>query len=705
MRPLLPDDPVAYGPHVLLARLGAGGTGVVYLARSPGGRLVAVKAVHSELAADPAFRERFARELAALRAAGGAFTASLVDADPDASRPWLATVYLPGATLEEVVRATGPLPVPAVNALGAGLAEALVSIHRAGVAHRDVKPSNVMITPYGPRLIDLGMARPPGTAELPETMPGTPGYLPPEQASGGEGGPAGDVFSLAAALVFAATGAGPFDADTVPAVLYRVLHAAPSLDGVTDAPLRAFLGSCLSRDPRERPTAAQVMEFFAGRAGAGLPFAAAAVVHQAAGRVPPPGAPPWRMAPSVKRRRMVKGLVIGGAVALAGGTAGAAGLLVSRAPDSPEEWRRRLPENASEVFPAGAMVLAMGYDLGCYALDGRTGKRRWHRSDLSVSPNLGGLLLAGDVPVGYDSRAVYALNPSTGEELWRHSAESRWHPPACDRNIVCIPTSEGVGEGLLIGRDARTGAERWRRAVGTHVRDTGVALGGGVAYFSAEGGALEAVEAATGRSRWRVVLGRGTLYRMDTPVVAGGAVYVFDNAGVLHARGAGDGARRWTAEVGGVPGDLETEQVMVVGDAVHTMTTDGTIRSFDAATGRARWRLPTGVRARRRLAGQMTPAGDVLLVMAHETLLGVGAADGRVRWRQEIGIQESAPVLAGGLAHLRTLHGIRSYDPADGRPVRLLAGSQYSTPSTLRAHRDLVLCSVYPADVVALRPR
>jgi serine/threonine protein kinase len=157
---LRPDDPERVGHYRLLARLGAGGMGVVHLGRSPGGRLVAVKVISARYTADAEYRARFTREIDAARTVSGAFTASLLDADPDAETPWLATAYLPGLTLREAVGGHGSLPAPAVRTLAAGLAEALVDIHRAGLAHRDLKPGNIMLTSGGPRVIDFGIARP-----------------------------------------------------------------------------------------------------------------------------------------------------------------------------------------------------------------------------------------------------------------------------------------------------------------------------------------------------------------------------------------------------------------------------------------------------------------------------------------------------------------------------------------------------------------
>ncbi|MFE6981597.1 protein kinase domain-containing protein [Streptomyces griseus] len=258
--PLLPGDPERLGTIRLLGRLGAGGMGTVYLGRTPGGLTVAVKTVHEHLAADPHFRERFRREAAAARAVTGAHTAAVLDADPESSRPWLATAYLPGVTLRHAVAATGPLEPAAVRSLGAALAEALEAVHRAGLVHRDLKPSNVLITADGPRVIDFGIARAISDHGLTGAgdVIGTPGFIAPEQITGTVVTGAADVFALGAVLVFAATGGSPFGSATPAVLLYRAVHEEPDL---TDVPgeVREVVTACLAKDPGRRPMVGQVL--------------------------------------------------------------------------------------------------------------------------------------------------------------------------------------------------------------------------------------------------------------------------------------------------------------------------------------------------------------------------------------------------------------------------------------------------------------
>ncbi|MFJ4189646.1 serine/threonine-protein kinase [Kitasatospora sp. NPDC089509] len=261
MRALGTDDPRRVGGYRLLRRLGSGGMGRVYLGRTAGGRTVAVKVVRTELADDSEFRARFRQEVAAARRVGGTWTAPVLDADTEGEQPWVATGYVAGPALSTAVQAHGPLPEAAVRALGVGLAGALTHVHGLGLVHRDVKPSNVLLTLDGPRLIDFGIARAlDATSGFTRSgyVVGSPGFMSPEQANGQTAGPAGDVFSLGAVLAFAATGVHPFGEGVSAAVLlYRVLHEEPDVTGLPE-PLRVIVLHCLAKDPAARPTPQQL---------------------------------------------------------------------------------------------------------------------------------------------------------------------------------------------------------------------------------------------------------------------------------------------------------------------------------------------------------------------------------------------------------------------------------------------------------------
>jgi eukaryotic-like serine/threonine-protein kinase len=259
--PLSAGDPKTMGDYQLLDRLGAGGMGVVYLARSASGRQVAVKVVHAQFAEDEEFRTRFRQEVAAARRVSGAFTAPVVDADPEAERPWMATLYVPGPTLAERLTHHGPLNAAELRQLALGLAEALHDIHRVGVVHRDLKPANVLMADDGPRVIDFGISRAADNQALTVTgrVMGTPPFMSPEQLSRPrEVTGASDVFSLGALLVYATTGKGPFDGESPYLTAYQVVHEPPALDELAQ-PLRGVVERCLAKAADDRPKIAELV--------------------------------------------------------------------------------------------------------------------------------------------------------------------------------------------------------------------------------------------------------------------------------------------------------------------------------------------------------------------------------------------------------------------------------------------------------------
>ncbi|MCX5207279.1 serine/threonine protein kinase [Streptomyces sp. NBC_00237] len=293
MEALRAEDPAYVGQFRLLARLGAGGMGRVYLARSGGGRTVAVKLVQPELARQPAFRERFAREVAAARRAGGEWTADVIDADTDAEVPWVATSYIPGPSLRDAVgREFGPLPVDTVRVLAHGLAQALEAIHAGGLVHRDLKPSNVLLAVQGPRIIDFGIARAldPVTGEGVLTLTGTgellgsPGFMSPEQVRGERVGTASDIFCLGSLLAYAASGVQPFGdgASGAHAVMFKIANDEPELPGPDDLPgdLAGLVRACLRKDPAARPSAASIAAHLSAPPGPWLPAGVLALIGE-----------------------------------------------------------------------------------------------------------------------------------------------------------------------------------------------------------------------------------------------------------------------------------------------------------------------------------------------------------------------------------------------------------------------------------------
>ncbi|NBE54388.1 serine/threonine-protein kinase [Streptomyces boluensis] len=287
--------PERIGGYAVERELGAGGMGTVYLARSRGGRPVAVKVARPELAADPHFRERFRAEVAAARKVGGFHTAPVVDADPEAQAPWMATAYVPGPTLADLVASEGPMDEERLRGLGAALAEALAAIHSCGLVHRDLKPGNIVMAADGPRVLDFGIARALESTRLTATGTafGTPGFLAPEQALGEEVGGAADVFALGAVLV-AAAGGSAFGAGTPMGMMYRSVQEPADLSSVPE-PLRPVLASCLSKRAAERPTPERLLDLFVPQSALYTPTAVVPERPQYS----PEAAPPYPHSPEV----------------------------------------------------------------------------------------------------------------------------------------------------------------------------------------------------------------------------------------------------------------------------------------------------------------------------------------------------------------------------------------------------------------------
>jgi len=332
MERLLASDPSRLGGHRLLGRLGTGGMGVVYLARGEAGELAAVKVIQPEFAQQAEFRARFRREAESARGVDSPWVVPVLGADTEGPAPWLATAFVPGPSLAEVVAECGPLPERVVRILGKVLARALDAVHQAGLVHRDVKPGNVLLALDGPRLIDFGIARPTAAEETELTSDsmviGTPGFLSPEQARALAVGPASDVFSLGCVLAYTATGRMPFGAGTADALLYRTVHDTPDLDGVEDIELRALLERCLAKEPEDRPhvdevDAELVEDALAGSIG-WLPDAVVRMVaDRSAEMLALPGIEPTEVSgdsgPQGPGRRRVLALAAGGTALLAAG--------------------------------------------------------------------------------------------------------------------------------------------------------------------------------------------------------------------------------------------------------------------------------------------------------------------------------------------------------------------------------------------------
>ncbi|MBO2464726.1 outer membrane protein assembly factor BamB family protein [Actinomadura violacea] len=665
MAPLLAEDPRRIGGYTVVERLGAGGMGTVYLGRSASGLPVAIKVIHAGRSGEAAFRARFAREVTAARAVSGAFTAPVIDADPAAEDPWLVTAYLPGMSLQQAVAEHGPLPVPAVFGLGASLAEALVSVHRAGVVHRDLKPANVMLAPDGPRLIDFGIAHAAGEAVVTRTghMVGSPGYLAPEQAVGDGTGPAADVFALGAVLAFAATGEGPFGRSRAEVLIYRVVHDPPRLDAVPDAGLRELVAGCLAKRPELRPAAADLVPRFAARAPA-------VEVLQGTSWLPAPvadeiGAAERSLAGLGRdRRAFLKAGAAAGAVAVLAGAA-AAGTVLARGHGSPKKAAAgtspsaastpATPPDAVQVWqhdigtdPFGGIAVADGMllisadDGRLIALDARTGKQRWQHKKSGRDGGAAGwrtpVASGGVLYVGWPDTdgTLYAYDVKTGKERWRTVLPGDPREPGAGGGLVVVDAGD------LVALRASDGSRRWHRNVG-NVQDVTPAVAGG-AVFTADASTVYALDAGDGHVRWRHHIGSGgDQYARNSPVASGGMVFCGSGDATLVALDAASGAERWHFLGGTAVGDPA-----VAGGAVFVGDGSGNMNALDARTGATRWRFATGDEN----VGEPSVDGGVLCFLTKNWGFGVDAASGRALWKTAVGNGVRADVAAGGLYHI-----------------------------------------------------
>ncbi|MEU9058269.1 serine/threonine-protein kinase [Streptomyces sp. NPDC048430] len=364
MDELRPQDPSCIGAYRLLARLGAGGMGQVYLGRSPGGRLVAVKVIRDEISDHPEALARFRREAATVEAVRSAYTAQLIEASLDTAPYWLATEYVEGPTLSAAVRADGPFPAGSAMKLFAALAEGLAAVHVHGVTHRDLKPQNVILSPQGPQLIDFGIARALGQTVLTRdgTGPGTPGFAAPEVVLRNEVGPAADVFALGATLAWTATGRPPFGSGDAAAVSYRAVHEEIDVAGVSPA-LAELIRDCAAKDPADRPDPAAVIARCAVDSALATDFHYRALTRAEAGAVPErtatallPGdaAAQGRAAAPGSAASAPAALVPASAASTPGGTAVPAGPPGTTPYDDPE----RRPAGPAHTGRRGALGLA-----------------------------------------------------------------------------------------------------------------------------------------------------------------------------------------------------------------------------------------------------------------------------------------------------------------------------------------------------------
>ncbi|MEU0355497.1 protein kinase domain-containing protein [Streptomyces cyaneofuscatus] len=685
------EFPEYAGTYRLEACLGSGGMGVVHLARSASGLQLAVKVVHRPYAADPEFRARFRQEVAAARRVSGAFTAPVVDADPEAVRPWMATLYVPGPTLAEQVKRNGPLAPAELRRLTAGLAEALRDIHRAGVIHRDLKPSNVLLSDGGPKVIDFGISRPYDSDLRTETgkLIGSPPYMAPEQFQRPrEVGPAADVFALGAVLVHAATGRGPFDSDSPYIVAYQVVHDEADLSGVPED-LAELVGRCLAKDPAQRPTPDEVMAELrppSYEAAAFIPAQRrpAAVAVEAGEREGAEEATHVRGAVPHRRWRPTRGrLVLAAALLLLVAGAGAGGFALwagggggpaaapERTPEgkaadgaafSPWSISLRTSGRATPVCSsagAGAALYCAVAGTGTARIDPADGRVVWSDRNTALRDASAPIVSGGVVLSAGPDGKLRAYDPVKGVPV-RETGLSASPGSAFPAGSTLLTVADG---GTVTALDGASGVERWERPLTGHTRpDFGLydeASGLAYAFEHAPTGTstvVTAVDAGSGRATWQ--------RRLDgilTPVAtAGGGELVLTemNADTQTVGLVRYAPQKRSAVRIALPFRLDEPEVVMGGDAAYLLGRGGSLLAVDTGTpagGKAElWRLETGVG--RGSAPVLGEGGHLYFSAADGRLLAVdtgrGALVGATRARLSGGkltyaSDLPAPVAAG----------------------------------------------------------
>jgi predicted Ser/Thr protein kinase len=619
--PLRPGDPRRVGGYKLTGLLGEGGMGQVFLGLSRAGRLVAVKLIRPEYARQPAFRERFAREVTAARMVGGFHAVPVVDADPRAERPWMVTAYIAAPSLQDRVDKGGPLSIAKVAEIGAHLAEGLAAIHACGLVHRDLKPGNILLAKDGARIIDFGIARVVGAATLTTagTMLGTCLYMSPEQMREAGITAASDIFSLGSVLTFAATGAPPFRATTLPGIVRDITHGAPDLADVPD-PLVPLIAACLTKNPARRPGLDDIL---ARCAALGRPARPPASTRPAAVRpvrarpaAPPPAAVPRRLLLAGG----VAAVVAAGAVFplqfLTRGSTGSpspasAGARPRTGTQRLAAQRSRPPVISRVLVPGPSGPVAAGPDSAVLSPDGSTvafstpgpgGAKVWllDASDMRV---------AASIALGHGANAV-VFSPDGGSLV---DVGMGGHP-----ETVWLWRLEAVGSTVL-NLTASAAAPRAPRAFGA-------------AAFSPDGGTL-AVSGNTGLSLLDAVTLRTLRSAVAPPGVPGAPVFSPDGKvlavggapGYLSGGSRGGALRLLDAASLGmiarraVP-DLDAYSLTFSPDGRtlalvgYGEAAGGVVRLLDAATLRtvATGVLPGGPGVTAAAAAAFTPDGAVL---------------------------------------------------------------------------------------------
>jgi outer membrane protein assembly factor BamB len=648
--------------------------GKVYVGQDSAGGLAAVKVLRPELAHDTDLAQRFVREAQAAQAVRSPGVAAVLGARTEAARPWIATEFLAGLTLDHAVDTYGPLDEPALRALAASLARTLGDIHTAGFIHRDLKPPNIVLTSGGPRVIDFGIARPEHGLTLTSTgqVPVTPGYGAPEQVLGRRVAPSADVFSLGAVLVYAATGRRAFDGGHVAELQYRVVHGEPLLDGI-EPRLRDLIAPCLAKDPAVRPTPPQIVQAMSAPKGADRVWRKGKLADAIKQREADARAAGQRAAPQsgtetapVTRRRLLTGLITTGGVLAAGGGA-TAWWFGGRGEEAPPQVKKTDPfdippavptpeeplltvdpqaasvskpatiwslEDEADPFspkllPVRDVIVLGAASGGIAAYDVKDGTRRWSAPDLQ--PKRGYLSLSDRLVAGADDKGVLRTYvPSTGKARWTcPGAEAKWLLAADDEAVYVVTEDDRL-------RSVRRadGKVAWTVAMPSDFRkklNEYAVVGQGRLVLPTTDGNLLVVGTSDGRSMWRRTDRVGVSVR---PAIENDVVYL--NGRTLDARRLSDGKALWSTKLG-ADDDAAGQwgQPVVTDEAVYAVG-GAYPRRLDKDSGEEVWR-----------GGPTAYVASPLLVQGHSVwsveaegdpedeliITTITAADGERIWR------------------------------------------------------------------------
>ncbi|MFF8531068.1 PQQ-binding-like beta-propeller repeat protein [Streptomyces sp. NPDC015532] len=665
MEALRRGDPRRLGRFGLLSRIGAGGFGEVFLGQeeSATGRIAAIKLIRADVAESERLRPRFRSEIEAVNRAGGEGIPELLDADPAADRPWLATRYIPGPSLQRLVDDAGPLPEDTVLALGRHLAGTLADLHGAGLYHRDMKPSNVLVTRTRPWIIDFSLVRLAADPSLTVTADamGSFQYAPPEQA-GGLGraqGPA-DVFAFAATLLFAATGHPPYSGRNQFDIRLRALTEPPDISGVREGALLELITACLRFTDTERPSMNEVRATLSGVADTDrIPY------------------PPAARRVFERHWSALRALLGPRADHLEREEAGGRERPRSRTRHDPpgrapsatageqwvwhcHDWIRAAP------WLRGNVVLTVTSSGILYWVDYRSGQLL-DRTELGA-PVRGAMVPAGDaVVLGTADGKVHHVRPASGRlTRARHAFAATVHAVGWSAGRDGDPgqlfVAEGTGVRML---DPGSGDVRW--AAGDVGAVTGrPLLTGATVVCCTDRGSVRCLRTDDGSPLWdaglRAVSPAG-------PTALGDAVVVATADGRVEALHRDAGRRLWSTSVGGT---VHLPAVARAG-AVVLATTEGAVTALDAVDGSARWRVAAGDGPGPR-ALDVLADGSAVCVAGPDAIRLLDIADGRERRRWDVPTVSAVRPVEGGLIAVGLDGAVRRM-ALDGADVRAESGA------------------------------